>query len=279
MSDSKGAPPNWLPAFTQTKTGGRLTIVALFVLIVALIFGLWRSSGDSSASPGSPSPTQSRESAAGDAPGPVGGGAPPSEAETSSTPGPTSTSTVPPSEWDGSDAGKENSHGDDLTGTLSPWKPGSDRKPAASDQSKAKAVLSRVVPTWANADLSEDTSADAWIKTWSSLEGASSALVGESNTRYLSLWRGVIQSDASVRGSKIVSAKQLWNAGSDSLWRVTVRRQAVSNSGDTSFGGPEEITWDFQIKQDGPDGFELVNFLDPRKANEKPKTYDPEADQ
>lgn len=276
MADSE-RPINRLPSFTRSRVGGWLSILVLLALILSLVFAVWQSNSDSGPrEPGAVTSTPPEAERA----GPAGGAASPTEAETSTTPSSATPSrSAPPSHWDGSDAGKGNSHHDNLTGTLSPWEPRSDRKPAKTDTVKAKAVLEQVVPAWANADLSDDTSAGHWIKTWSGKSGSSGAFVGQSNTRYLSLWRGAIQSNASVRGSKIISAKPLWNAGSDSLWRVTVRRQVVSNLGNKGFGGPEEVTWDFQVRQDKPEGFELVNFLDPSKANEKPRTYDPEADE
>lgn len=189
----------------------------------------------------------------------------------SSTPSATSSATPEPA------PDKPDEHEDDHDGeipvTEAP-RPDPTRQPKDSDEKEAVEVIERVVPVWANADLSTNTSTGAWSRTWGSLEGASTAFRGYSQQQFNTLFGGAMQMGASLTDAHVVDRKRLWNNGDQSLWRVTVERKVVANVDDSVLNPAEQVTWDFLVDQTGP-SFALVTFSDPNDTALDPKTYQP----
>lgn len=192
--------------------------------------------------------------------------APPVIGEASETPTPTPTN---PEEYTGTDA--EFDFEDENAGFTST----TDRKPESGDAAKAKKVISEVMPRWAGIDLSgAGIAPDSWAKEVARPGGVDSAFTAWSQTNFYDLWGGVIQMEASAEVIEVKADKELWNVGSHSMWRVSVKRSIVSdNTGKEIM--QETVSWDILVAQDeeGEDGFVLSYFASPDKNHEKPETF------
>ena len=154
-------------------------------------------------------------------------------------------------------------------GAASSFAPTSERKPSPGDQEAAGKVLDAVVPVWA----SYDTLHGQWTEDIDSLEGVTDQFKAQSLSEGISLWGGLSRLSASAKDATMVEKKELWNAGSHALWRVTVERRIVSNESNPFVDTTERVSWDFLVKQDDSDGMKVDGFKDPAKANESPKTF------
>lgn len=261
----------WLTKVISTKRGAVITFIVAFVIIVVLstLFVMSTRSGHHNEGAAAPSSPGSGGAAA---PAPPGGSQSGSTRSTSETaPAPeTPSPTTPPTPLKGQDDPGAPGY---IKGTRPPWTPSSKRKPLPSDTAKDKKALLAVVPKWATFNTAQDTTAAQWMDSWEDSQYVQSDFLNASQDGFVDLWGGAIQSDVSASHAKVVSAKMLWNVGSDALWRVTVKRDVIGNSA-SDMNGSEKVTWDFQMRHE--DGlFVLEDFMPPAKRNESPKTYQP----
>lgn len=191
--------------------------------------------------------------------------APPAVGDVSESPTPEPSNTE---EYTGSDA--EFDVKDEYVGFTAT----TDRKPESGDADKAKKVINEVVPRWAGIDLSgSGVAPDTWAKDVARPGGVDSAFTAWSQTNFYDLWGGVIQMKASAKVIEVKADKELWNVGSHSMWRVSVKRSIVSN-GTGEEVMQETVSWDVLVAQEvDEEGFVLSYFASPDKAHEKPKTF------
>lgn len=249
-----------------------LAALAMAALLAWMAFG----GGDSKASPSPTSAASTPEVSAGsNGPG-VGGGEASGKASkepTEATPEPTFGNTPAPNPsvtYKGGDA-DENIKDE---GAAPGFTPSSARKAESGDDAKAKQVIADVIPSWASNDTSEGNDLDHWSPQWQGSKSSHAASFRfQSQREYLSLWGGLSRMGVSALDAKIVSQEKLWNAGSHSLWRVTVKRSLKSNYGQSGLNSTEQVTWDILVKQDAGDEFKVANFADPKPANKKSKTF------
>lgn len=150
--------------------------------------------------------------------------------------------------------------------------PTSTRSPSASDGPRADKLISTVIPLWATGDFTKDTSVSTWARSWSTMDGVSGSFRAQSQQRFNELFAGVLQSKASLVDAHVVKQQQLWNTGSQALWRVTVERKVVANTGGAVINPVDQVTWDLLITQSNMSSV-LTNFSVPSDASLDPKTY------
>ena len=192
--------------------------------------------------------------------------APPVTENTSETPTPTPTNKK---DYDGSDAKFD--FDDENAGFTST----TDRKPESGDAGKAKKVINDVMPRWAGIDLTGDGIApDTWAKGVARPGGVDPTFKAWSQTKFYDLWGGVIQMQASAKVLDVKVEKELWNVGSHSMHRVSVKRSIISDSTGEEIM-QETVSWDILVAQDeeGEDGFVLSYFDEPDKTHTKPETF------
>ena len=80
--------------------------------------------------------------------------------------------------------------------------------------------------------------------------------------------------DASAKVLDVKVDKELWNVGSHSMHRVSVKRSITSDTTGKEIM-QETVSWDILVAQDeeGEDGFVLSYFTDPDKTHTKPETF------
>lgn len=187
-----------------------------------------------------------------------------------STPTPTKTYTGNDSDYDVKDEYKG------FTSTT-------DRKPQKGDEAAAKKVIEEVMPRWAGIDLTGNGIApDTWAKDVARPGGVNSAFTAWSQTKfYDELWGGVVQMRASAKVLDVNAEEELWNVGSHSMWRVSVKRAITNNSSGEEMTR-ETVSWDILVALDetntqgeekGEKGPLLAYFSETDKANKKPETF------
>ena len=246
-----------------TRKKQTIQIVAVVIAMTgAAAFGVWTlvSSRDGD---GATTPAPSAASSA-----PI--------AVTSVAPPPAATSAAPeplPPQYDGTDDFEDgHDHGGEVLEVEPPgFEATSDREAAPGDAAAAKAVLDSVIPKWAALDTSKVITPDQWVESWASMDGVSPEFAQRTLLGFDDLWSGVVLFDGSAKATAVTVDKELWNIGSHSLWRVTVRQDIVSNL-DGTVEAHEALTWDFLVGQDDG-GSTLVAYTPARAANEKPETF------
>lgn len=236
----------------------RVQLIAAFVVVVVLVALLVWSEGRKRTDPPAAQPSPSAPYTPAGVPVP---------SVTSPTPSATATS------GSGQHDGHDHPHEEEPT-----WEANEIRKAHPDDDARARAALDKIVPLWASAPtLIDDPRPKGWIAAWGGLGGTTESFATVSSNEFYRIWGGAIQARVNVADAKIVSARPLWNIGSDSLWRVEVERKLVSIDPASPLNGTEKVTWDIQISQPKAedDPFRLMNFANPDPANEKPDTYNP----
>jgi hypothetical protein len=195
---------------------------------------------------------------------------PPTSHSPSSKPAGQTTPQEAPTPYEGDDADSLIEGNDGPPG----FEPTSDRKPQQGDATAAKQALAAVLPSWASNSFSNGMSMDDWGRTFQSNASSSSKFYNQSRQSFNLLWNGAFTQGYRAEKATLVSRKELWNVGSHSLWRVTIKRDLAPLRDNGLGASSEELTWDFLIRQDVPGGKPvLVAFSDPLAANEKPETF------
>lgn len=161
--------------------------------------------------------------------------------------------------------------------TSAPVSPPGSASAAVGDEAAERAVLSRLIPVWASADLSTMPARlgpQQWVATWRGMPGVSQQFVTASQGEYLnSLFGGAVRLNVSVTGAKISSARRLWAQPGESMWRVEVTRRVTGNNKVSALNGAESVGWDLRMGP-GAGGPVVLDFTAPSTANEKPPTPD-----
>lgn len=251
--------PNWVPR--QLRNPWILGVLVVLLAIPLIWLGV---KGGDTKSPGSDATASATGSAL------IQPSTDPSSSPTatpSSTPIP---SQLDPKKYTGGDA----EHADDGRTAPAPgFTATSDRKPQATDAEAAKKAMGSVLPLWGSNDFADGMSMDTWGASFRTAPGSSVKLYNQSRQTFNLLWNGAFTSGYAVKDATLVSSKELWNAGSHSLWRVTIKRNLVPLLNTGAPASSEELTWDFLIKQDDPSGVVVVAYADPLPANLSQKTF------
>lgn len=256
---------------TNSRRQGMLLIGLLLVLAVIATLGVISSRHDagSEAPPETVSPNPSSSAVA----------PPPTDptAVTTAPPAPdapTSTPSATAEETHSDDDGHDHANEPDYSNIeLPPFPRSSDRKVSGGDAAAAKEALAAATKVWGGIDLTAPDLPASWLDRLRSTPEIGPGFVSASNREYFVLWGGAIQSNSSVKNARLVNAKPLWNLGSDSLWRVTIRRDVVDNAGNKALNTTDEVTWDFQVLQPEAGAFTVVNFRKPSADSKNPRTY------
>lgn len=227
--------------------------IALGAAIALIVWWLYRPAAPQAAPEADPVPQSV----------PVATATPTASPSTSPTPAPDLT------QYDGTDA--------DLDGPFDrddrpSFQPTSDRRPQPGDEAAARDALAQVVPKWATNDTRGGNTFDRWAASWRDAPAASGAFRSASQRNMMALWAALSRMESSAINGRITAQRQLWNAGSHSLWRVTVERDIEPNQPLGTPARPDRITWDILVRQD-TERFELVTFVPPHPDNEKPVTF------